>query len=74
MASYIHGQIIMPSGEPRSGRYRKNERKGDVEFVFWDKGDHGHEKPFWHRMGSGWSESFVEGYPGELEASNRLEF
>lgn len=74
MPSYTHGQIIKPNGEPRSGRYRKVEKSGDVEFVLWEAGEHGHKTPFWHRMGSGWSESFIKGYPSELEASNRLEF
>ena len=74
MASYTHGQIIMSNGEPRTGRYRKNNKNNDIEFVLWDEGEHGHKKPYWHRMGDGWSESFIAVYPCELEVSNRLEF
>ena len=74
MASYTHGQIIKPDGEIRSGRYRKNNKDGEVEFVLWHEGEQGHKKPYWHRMGDGWSDSFVAVYPSELEASNRLEF
>ena len=73
MANYTHGQIIMPSGEPRGGRYRRNNSNGDIEFVLWES-EKGREKPFWHRMGDGWSDSFIAVYPSELEVSNRLEF
>lgn len=74
MPSYTHGQIIKPNCEPRSGRYRKNDNNGEVEFVLWDEGEHRHTKPYWHRMGDGWGDHFVAVYPSELEVSNRLEF
>ena len=73
MASYTHGQILNPNGESRSGRYRKVENNGEIEFVLWES-EKRQGKPFWHRMGDGWSDSFIPVYPSELELSNRLEF
>lgn len=66
---YIHGTVI-----GKKGRFRLNTKTGDVEFVLWDSGQHGHKKPFWHRMGSGWVELFVGGYPTEQQKAERLEF
>jgi len=66
---YTHGTI-----PGRQGRYRVNNKNNDCEFVLWDAGEHGHKKPFWHRMGDGWIDKFVKGYPTEQQKAERLEF
>lgn len=71
---YTHGQIIMPSGEPRLGSYRINNKTKNVEFVLWRTGEQGHKSPYWHPTGLGWSELFVAGYPSEQQKAERLEF
>ena len=65
---YTHGTI---PGKP--GKYRRNNKNGDAEFVLWEAGQQGHKKPFWHRMGSGWIDRFVPGYPTEQQKADRLE-
>ena len=71
MTEYTHGTI-----PTRDGRYRLNNKTNEVEFVLWEFGDHSHSlpKPFWHRMGNGWADQFVPGYPTEQQQADRLEF
>ena len=66
---FTHGTI-----PGREGKYRLNSKTGDVEFELWESGEHNHNKPFWHRMGSGWKDSFVAVYPTEQQNAERLEF
>jgi hypothetical protein len=66
---FVHGTI-----PGKGGKYRLNTKSGDVEFELWKAGEHGHKVPFWHRMGDGWKERFIAGYPTEQQKSERLEF
>ena len=65
----VHGTI-----PGRSGKYRINTKTGECEFELWEAGEQGHTVPFWHRMGDGWINHFIEGYPTELQKADRLEF
>ena len=58
----------------RDGKYRLNTKTGDLEFELWEAGEQGHKNPFWHRMGGGWIEGFIAGYPTEKIKADRLEF
>ena len=57
---YIHGTI-----KGRWGKYRLNTKTNRVEFELWEANQEGHNKPYWHEMGSGWDDGFVAGYPTE---------
>ena len=66
---YIYGTI-----QDRKGVVRLNNKNGDIEFVLWKAGEQGHRFDCWYRMGDGWKQRFIVGYPLELEKTNRLEF
>lgn len=46
-------------GKPSRIAHRRNTKTGVVEFILWDKGEHGHLKPYWHRMDKSWWVDFV---------------
>ena len=54
---YTYGRIINDDGSVRH-KARINHKTGDVEFLLWKKGEHGHDVDFWHRMGNGWINKF----------------
>jgi hypothetical protein len=70
MAKLIYGTI--------KGRgdtcYRLNTKTKMCEFILWRAGEHNHKVDYWHSMGIGWEQSFVAGYPTEVQKSDRLEF
>ena len=66
---FIHGTI-----PGRNGKYRLNTKTNKVEFELWKAGEHRHKKPYWCRMGGGWANLFVPGYPTEKMKADRLEF
>lgn len=54
---YRYGYIVI--GGVKYRRVRLNTRTGDVEFILWEAGQHGHKEDFWYRMGDGWVTKFV---------------
>ena len=66
---YTYGTI-----KDRTGVVRLNHKTGDIEFVLWKAGEQGHKFDCWHRMGDGWKQGFIIGYPLEVDKFNRLEF
>ena len=39
---------------------RKHKLKGNVQFVLWKKGEHGHKNNFWHNFDHSWWVQFVK--------------
>jgi hypothetical protein len=37
---------------------RKHRKKGNVQFVLWKAGEHGHKEDFWHDFHRDWWERF----------------
>ena len=42
-----------------ASRARMNIKTGDLEFVLWKAGEHGHRKDYWHLAGEGHQAEFV---------------
>lgn len=38
---------------------RRHMIHGNVQFVFWEKGEQGHTEDYWHNFDSSWWKSFV---------------
>lgn len=68
------GKLIYGTIKGRKGCYRLNTEDNYCEFVLWKAGSQGHEVDYWHCMGAGWEESFIPGYPTEIQKADRLEF
>ena len=56
---------VMPSnGEWEHGtisngsKARRHTKTGEVQFLLWKAGEQGHKDGFWHKVGSGWEETF----------------
>ncbi len=58
--AFITGSIYRPEDGYRREKVRLNTKTGRVEFVLWRAGEQGHAEDFWHPMGPGWEEHFVE--------------
>lgn len=41
---------------------RKHRRKGNVQFVLWKAGEHGHKEDYWINFDSSWWKTFVANY------------
>lgn len=37
---------------------RKHRKNGNVQFVLWKAGEHGHKEDFWHNFGDGHEVNF----------------
>lgn len=41
-------------------RVRKDNCTGVVEFELWKAGQQGHVNGYWHEVGDGWADTFIE--------------
>lgn len=53
---WIYGTVKMTFGYRIA---RKHRKKGNVQFIFWKAGEHGHKEDFWCDMDSYWWPLFV---------------
>lgn len=51
-------------GECHNRPARKHRKNGNVQFVLWKAGEHGHKEDYWHNFGPGWEKLFI---PNEIQ-------
>ena len=45
-------------GTCKGVRARRHKKTGEVQFILWRKGEHGHRKDYWHQFDWSWWPGF----------------